>query len=335
MSIISEKKKIMTPDGVIKSFDDFSISTKTVIAITNLNINLDSCFTYIPITDYVPIEKRRGRKKRIQIHVDPPQIPFGSVIMIQRKRDFRGTLLKPKTKKISTYFLHSLTIIIALKENKFVNMKISSNGKFQITGCKTNDHYEQSILAVLYIFNKAQDLSGEKIYSVMEPKIDETEPKEGCKTVTVIFNTVMQNLDFKLGFNICRYKLDNFINKNTTFCSIFEPAIGTGVNVKILMNPSENDLLKLTYNIDTKEIVKSGVNYQEYYNIIGYKELKKDDKKLKYHTFLIFASGSVIMSSRGADMKPTFNKLIDVLLTNKKHFQSTELPKIKRIKKIE
>jgi hypothetical protein len=40
------------------------VSTKTIIASTNIEIDLDKFFQYIPITTYVPIEKKRGRKKK-------------------------------------------------------------------------------------------------------------------------------------------------------------------------------------------------------------------------------------------------------------------------------
>ena len=43
---------------------------KTFIVMTNLHINIKSLFNYLPITDFVLIPKRRGRKKKCET-VDP------------------------------------------------------------------------------------------------------------------------------------------------------------------------------------------------------------------------------------------------------------------------
>jgi hypothetical protein len=319
MVINNERKRILTPDGVIRSFDDFGVSTKTVIAITNIRVNLDHFFTYIPITDFTPIEKKRGRKKRICIETPTINLPFGTVVMIQRKREFRGIQLKTKNKRTNTYFLHSITIVLCIQNNKFVNVKISANGKFQITGCKSDDHYQQSILAILKILQDIELMTGESVYHLVD------EHGNHCKYLRVIFNTVMQNVDFNLGFSICRYKLNSYINQNTEYHSIFEGSIGTGVNIKIpIHNHSDNELLRITHNLITKESIRDMVPLQAYNEMLDEKEQKKENKKPRHHTFLIFASGSVIMSSRGSDMKPTFHKLINILLTHKKYFENIE-----------
>jgi hypothetical protein len=59
----------------IKKFEDIAISTKTVIGISNLKIDLEKFFNYIPITEFIPQEKKRGRKKRIQIVLNHNNLP--------------------------------------------------------------------------------------------------------------------------------------------------------------------------------------------------------------------------------------------------------------------
>ena len=58
MSIKSEEKCIIKADGSIKKFEDIAISTKTVIGISNLKIDLEKFFNYMPITDFTPVEKK-------------------------------------------------------------------------------------------------------------------------------------------------------------------------------------------------------------------------------------------------------------------------------------
>ena len=45
-------------------FDDIKVSTKTFIAVTNLEINIQKFYESLPITDYQIVPKKRGRKKK-------------------------------------------------------------------------------------------------------------------------------------------------------------------------------------------------------------------------------------------------------------------------------
>lgn len=305
-------KKVYTADGKLKSFNEIEISTKTVIAITNLKIDLDKFFQYLPITDHLPQEKRRGRKKRFTVDFPIHDLPYGSVILAQKKREFRGSYVKGKTKKSTTYFLHSVTIVLALENNKLINVKVSSNGKLQITGCKKEDHYVNTIIAIHELLRQIELYTNEKVYEI----------DGNANKVTAIFNTVMQNMDFNIGFHICRDKLDNFINKHTEFRSIYEGSISTGVNIKVPSTVSnDNELLCIEFNRDSMEIIKKQVAYQVYCDLLEEKEKRKESRKDKLHTFLVFASGSIIMSSRGPDMDLVYTKLVDKLITYQEHFK--------------
>lgn len=317
-------KRILTPDGKIRSFEELGVSTKTVIAVTNIRINLDVFYNYVPIVDFTPQEKRRGRKKRINIETPVHILPFGSVIMVQRRRDFRGTVLKTKSRKNNTYFLHSVTIVMSLNNNKFVNVKVSANGKFQITGCKENEHYEQTIIALFQNLQYINDCTGEQSYSLAaEPGSSSTSGTgSSSNVVKAVFNTVMQNMDFNIGFAICRNRLDSFINQHTNFCSIFEGSINTEVNIKVPTKQSmEIDLHQIRYDPASKVLTREKVPYNFYCDQLNEKERRKETRKERYHTFLVFASGSVIMSSRGPDMQRVFYEFINILLNNKKQFE--------------
>lgn len=305
-------KKVISPEGQIKSFEEIEVSTKTVIAVTNLTIDLDRFFMYVPITDHSPLEKRRGRKKRIVILPPDRNLPLGSIVLAQKQREFRGSYLKGKTKKRTTYFLHSVTIIMSLTDEKFINLKVSGNGKLQITGCKEDSHFTQTVCILYECLKNIESMTGEKIYEL----------RETPNQLRVIYNTVMQNMDFNIGFNICRDKLDNFINKKTKFTSVFESSISTGVNIKIKKEENNtNEILQIVYDIDTKQIEKSYVPYSVYCNLLEDKEKRKEEKKEKHHTFLVFASGSIIMSSRGNDMSRVFTELVKTLLNHKENFE--------------
>jgi hypothetical protein len=318
------KKIIVDNNKNIKPFEEVGVSTKTVIAISNIQIDLEKLYNYIPITEFKPLEKKRGRKKRNYAQITPIKIvPVGSVILIQRRKDHRGCLLKTKTKKKSTFFLHSATVVLALENNKFINIKVSANGKFQITGCKSEQHYIDAMYHLFKNIEAIQEMTGERVYKFIHSD----------NTFRVVYNIVMQNMDFNIGFNISRDKLDRFINSHTEFVSIFEGSISTGVNVKIASQKiNDDELIELQYDTQNKKIEVRRVPYSTYLYQLDEKERKKESNKDKHHTFLIFASGSIIMSSRGPDMKRVFYKLISTLVNNRSEFEDLthEQEKIQR-----
>jgi TATA-box binding protein (TBP) (component of TFIID and TFIIIB) len=313
MSVKSEEKCIIKADGSIKKFEDIAISTKTVIGISNLKIDLEKFFNYMPITEFTPQEKKRGRKKRIQIVLNHNNLPYGSIISVQKKREIRGACLKSKRKTETPssnkdYFLHSVSLVIVLEDNKQINLKVSGNGKLQITGCKNDQHFINSVTCLYDTMNIVEKWTNEKLYSLTY----------GDK-LEVLFNTVMQNMDFNVGFKINRQKLDKFIEKHTCHTSIYEGSLATGVNIKVKSNTAiEPVITKISY--DGNDLQTTYSSYEEY-NIMLNK--KKETKKDKRHTFLVFSSGSVIMSSTGSGMKEIYEDIVDIFIKNRKHFEMT------------
>lgn len=314
MSIKSEEKCIIKADGSIKKFEDIAISTKTVIGISNLKIDLEKFFNYMPITDFTPVEKKRGRKKRIQIVLNHNNLPYGSIISIQKKKEIRGACLKSKRKTETPssnkdYFLHSVSLVIVLQNNKQINLKVSSNGKLQITGCKNDEHFINSVTCLYDTMNMVEKWTNEKLYTLT--------CGEGLE---VLFNTVMQNMDFNVGFKINRQRLDRFIEKYTSHTSIYEGSLATGVNIKVKSDVSIEPVITKIFYVGNNEVQITYSSYEEY-NIMLNK--KKETKKDKRHTFLVFSSGSVIMSSTGSGMKEIYEDIVDIFIKNREHFEMT------------
>ena len=319
-----ESKCILKVDGSIKPFEDITISTKTVIGISNIKINLDNFFKYMPITDYTPVQKKRGRRRRIQINSNKNIVPYGSIINISRKKEVRGAILKNKKKskneeseedetksgsRVSNdkdYFLHSVSLVIVLEDGKQINMKVSSNGKLQITGCKYDEHFINAVISLYKTMIEVQEWTNEKIFDINGD-------------LEIVFNTVMQNMDFNVGFNINRHKLDSFINRQTNYRSIFEGSLLSGVNIKVKSDPTIlPSILKVVYSLEDDNTIKSYTSYDIYKTLL---DKKKETKKDKYHTFLVFASGSVIMSSGGSEMKEVYNNIVNILIQNRGEFE--------------
>ena len=285
-----------------ESFENYNPSTKTFVVNTNLIVNIEDLFfkKLLPITPYVVIKKKRGRKKKVAEEDPNKGIKCGSIIRFQFMKEHQGVILKTKEKP--GFFRNSVTIVIYI-EDKLINFKLSRNGKFQVTGCK---HDGQAEKCVLYI------------WKYIKPHPDVYSFSEGSN-LTAIFDPVMHNIDFSLGFQVNRENLDNYINMNTPHTSLLEATLGyTGVNIKLMV---ESDYRSL--NIKCKEYVGAVVktNIMTFHEFLT-KYKKKDLKKTIYNTFLVFQSGKVIMSGKvGIFMSPSYYEFIKIIESCREHIK--------------
>ena len=179
-------------------------------------------------------------------------------------------------------------------DEKFINFKISKNGKFQMTGVKYD---EQAVKCIKFFWEKIR-----KIQSFRK------------KQFPVTFINVMTNIDFNVGFIINRENLDKHMNELENFNSLLETSFGyTGVNIKFpLRDEIETDLPKLSY--DGEKWSDTVVKYRKYLDTLSDEARFKEDAKKRYNTFLVFHSGNVIMSGMIPKyMKPVFNKFVDII----------------------
>ena len=116
------KDKLKFPE-----FNSIKVSTKTFIVMTNLILDIKKIFDFLPITEYILITKRRGRKKKNE-PVDPNiDIISGSIITLEYQKNNRGVDLKTKKnkdKKKGNYFRNSMTIVMII-DGKKINYKIN------------------------------------------------------------------------------------------------------------------------------------------------------------------------------------------------------------------
>ena len=311
-------------------FDSIKVSTKTFIVVTNMSLDIDRLFNFLPITNYILVPKRRGRKKKNE-PVDPNKdILSGSIITLEYQNSIRGVDLKKKKKKDNkkrgTYFRNSVTVVMIM-DGKKINFKASRNGKFQMTGCKRDDHAES---CVKWFWNYIKD--NHNVYKMVDnskttPAIvledsdsdsdSECEVKENKEVhLKAIFIPAMRNIDFGLNFFVDREKLDEYFNMCTNYHSLLETSFGyTGVNIKIpIVKPiTELKLKQLVYNNGTwKDPVY--VPYDDYLAMLPDKDVYKKLRKQRYNTFLVFHSGKVIMSGMEASfMKEVYYEFLNII----------------------
>lgn len=279
----------------IKPFRDFSVSTKTFIVYTNLIIDIEKIFdnNVLPITEYTFVQKKRGRKRKQAVEDPNKNVESGSIIMVQYRDQFRGA----KLKKTSSFFRNSMPVVMKVQE-KLISFKVSSKGKFQITGCRTNEQAEICVVQFFHAIKEHTDF-----YSFTK----------GETNLKICFEPVMYNVDFSLGFQVNREKLDIFFNTKTKHTSLLETTIGyTGVNIKMLV--PEIKLQEM--NIECKEFFSDGTFSQNEMTYDSfYETFKTKKKKPIYNTFLVFQSGSVIMSGKTLScMEDAYNEFIQIIL---------------------
>jgi TATA-box binding protein (TBP) (component of TFIID and TFIIIB) len=323
---------------IFQNFDKIKVSTKTFIVMTNIVLDIEKFFNFLPITNYTVVPKKRGRKKK-QEPKDPNEgIQTGSIITLEYIDRIRGVDLKKKKKKEEkedpqkkkkrrNYFRNSVTVVMII-ENKKINFKVSRNGKFQMTGCKFDEHAE---ICVQYIWNYIKH--NKSIYKVNNMKpgdadkeqefVDsdsesESETEEDAKEVELIatFIPAMRNIDFSLNFLVDREKLDEYFNMFTNYHSLLETSFGyTGVNIKIPITKHITTLLlKQITCINGEWVDERRVTYQDYLDLLPEKERQKKYKKERYNTFLVFHSGKVIMSGLEASfMRGTYYDFLNII----------------------
>jgi len=290
-------------------FDNIEISTKTVIIKTNCLFHLKFLYENLPVSKYILVPKKRGRKKEIIIEDPNKNLEEGSIITLKFFDKIKGVNLKKSKKDENKKFFRNALSIVMKIDGKFINFKLPSKGKIQMTGIKTND---QAIKCMKYLLKYINKFDTKDCYTLTNPE---------DKNIEIITNVVMTNIDFKLGFLINRQNLHNLFNKIDDNISIFEPSYGyTGVNIKSPIKiDKKRELDFYIYDTKDKSWKSKKITYGEYLDKLPNNERKKELEKKRYNSFMIFHSGSGIMSSINKDdnMKRSYCDFIDHIDKNK------------------
>lgn len=250
------------------------VSTKTIICRSNLIIAIQDIY------EHLNLGKRDYLGDNFQI----------DMIYFQNHIKHVASII-PKNRKQS--FRNSLNIVVGM-DGKKINFKVSKNGKFQFTGCRSEGHAVDCIKNFMEICRRecSNDITALDRDAVFE------------------FQTVMTNIDFDIGFPVNRQKLDEIMNKETNYRSLFETSFGyTGVNIKF---PVSIDTLKIP-QYSASFCFEEGIStWKTSVLKIPFASFLK--KKGKYNTFLVFHSGKVIMSGMIAEsMTEDLNVFLNIV----------------------
>lgn len=270
----------------MEEFDDFLISTQTLIVAMNISIDCQEFFDFIACKSITQISYNKTKKI-----IDEP-VEEGEIIFAQYKHEYKGTPLKKIKEK---YFLNSVTMIMKI-DTKFINIKVSNKGKLQITGCSQTE-YAVKILKKIWALICPFELEG-LIWKWNEEK---------DKIFKAKIIPVMCNINFSIGFHINREVLNHLINTETKYVSILETSDGyVGVNIKVSSKEeSIDEILVDEYICEDREEcedcyqmkwTRRTTSLKDYIETLSIKEQRKKTAKCYVNTFLVFYSGKVIMS---------------------------------------
>jgi len=294
------------PKPIRPDFDTIPVSTKTVIARTNAVYDIHRLFMKLPVAQYEVPPKHRGRRKTIDQDDPNAGLPSGSIVTLKYFEHVRGVDLKKKAGS-TKYFRNALSVVMKVDE-KLVNFKLSKNGKFQMTGIKTDAH---TIECVKQMWRHIRDLEDPSVWKVHGERLE------------AVVKVVMTNIDFALGFKVNRASIDRYVNQNSPHHSLLETSFGyTGVNIKFPCEQKLDRSLDRYYmDLATGEWEAGSVQLCDYLQTISPEDRLKESK-LRYNTFLVFHSGNVIMSGVILPlMKDAYREFLDIVAKSRSEIE--------------
>ncbi len=316
-----------TPRAMPTSFDDVPISTKTIIIDNNIEINLPHVFKTLPVvsfadTDAAPSDTTAVSalsKKKLKKFIANCNLPDGAITSIgyspanlgANEPAYRGIKIKN--------FRNAMTVVMTI-DGKDINFKVPYNGRIQITGCKEDRYAEECIKHLwTYLYNdpisqryREAEAAGESVTDL--PWLYRFHA--GDERFHAILHVVMSNRNFKLGFTVNRTNLDRYVNTqdNLPWTSLLETTFGyTGVNIKLPCNHQNIVMSTLTCAPDG-EWTHGTMCYDEYLKTLSPRDYARAIAKSYRNSFLIFRSGSAIMSGIDAEhMESDYYRFTDMI----------------------
>lgn len=238
-----------------KTPTEAKISTMTVISSLEYNNNT-SKFNFDPADLYL----------NISLSPSVPKVKYltnirSIIIEPEKKKKSRKPKDEPmdinvKHKVQKKIFPNQLTLVINIQKD--VNMKVFTNGKLQLTGCKTIDDATKTIEKFINIL-ETHNTKFKSLSNVIQPNsVKYTEPKvQNMNAYYNINNTINLN-------SLYNRFLTEFKKQNTNiFCISFEPSTYPGLNLKYIYDKEGINKIVTAFIFTTGRIMISGVNCNE------------------------------------------------------------------------
>ncbi|BAU80143.1 hypothetical protein A9K97_gp208 [Tokyovirus A1] len=279
-------------------FSDCKVSTKTVMAYTNVTFDLKNIFAGLPVTE---AEYKVKRKSGIP-DIKSVSAEEGSIVSLRHGNNFRGIVTNPEAAKNQTtkkYFLNQVTCILSV-DGKNLHIMIF-RGNFKIPGCRTEEQVKKTV-----------DILWKYISDIPDSFV----LNEGEQHPNFFLETVMTNVDFTFGFTIDREVLNTVMNsepyEDRVKISRFEPTTNTQVNIRMRSSVPDD----FAYEVMVFEKYSDGwsrsIKYERENKYI------KRRKPKKHTTFMVFGSSKTIVSGKHKEsMEKAFDSFIQIVEENR------------------
>jgi TATA-box binding protein (TBP) (component of TFIID and TFIIIB) len=302
---------MISPDD----FKKYPRYTITHVGVTNWKLDHIALFQYLEFPE-IPIDplinvKRADVKLLPKYNGSVLQVKYKDVYKVVHVRGYGAT-------DIASIGCFSNSTTILMYVDKLIVLKVPSEGKIQIAGCRTEQQVHR---AIHYIWRHIQRITQH------HPEILKLPLGEVPK---VIFHTAMNNISFKLGFNINKRKVHELLYKDTEFNIIPNDKKYAGVTAKLEVTGLK-ELPLVRHRFIRGRWYSSQTNWIEYLSMISPKDRIKKGKVERFHTFLIFHSGRVIQSGpRYELMEDVFRYFVNIMLENRDRIEDLTVELIKK-----
>lgn len=235
---------------------------------------------------------------------------------------------RPEEIKKINHFLNQMTVVVSIGKQPLLNIMFFKD-KLKIAGCKAMEDAEEVILLLWQDYICKMKTYG-SLVSWKSKKGASKNPRFG-------FESVMRNVDFKLGFPIERPALNSLMNEerfsHNIFMSQYESSAHTNVNIKMFSRKPKD----FKYDVLVIPLDEKKGPYFIQTDEIPYKIIKKKDLAPQYITFIVFSSSEIILSGRfDQNMKEMYEFFVDTIFKNRnrieEHLESPNDEEIKKVK---
>ena len=314
-----DKKNIKAPKGAI-----VSVQSKTELRGSDIRKRKKHwCTVCQPVK--IQDNNREVKVNTVTEYLEPKKQPIQEDYSVDGTMDVQSIMyfchkcqrsFFPEELKKINHFLNQITIVISVGDPPLLNTMLFKDA-LKFAGCK---NMEDAIEAMSILWTR---------YISKIPGAWKLKPGHSVPTFT--FETVMRNVDFKIGFPIERNALNEVMNSpayaDVIHMSQYEPTLHTNVNIQMYSkkpDPFYYTCLEIPFRGKSKRYQTTELKY------------KKIKPPKKFVTFIVFSSSETILSGRyHGNMKEMYEHFLRIVGENREKItERIDLPNQKEIAKI-
>jgi len=328
-------------------------TTSTIVINTNFVVDIQILFVHLPVVDIaIPLELRGEKKIRSYISgLGLPSGSIICVKDEKQHRGFNLKENKKNKKKVATakpraFFRNSLMIDMIIGGDKIINFKFPKKGSIQMTGCKHFEHAQECIshmwsclVTLNAVYKDTYILEGEHqnprivLHMVMMNKRYHLNFRINKRKLNDFINEndgrFRSSFEETVGYTGIKIKYPIDIDRSRILCPIMEYVENEYVENEYVENEYvENECVENEY-VDNEDVENLKIDagktrgnwihketgtYEDFYQeFFSEKRKEADEYKYRAVSFLVFPSGSIIISGIKEYINEPFQLFIELI----------------------